>query len=126
MERFLLIALGAAAGANCRYLVGVWAGGRLGAAFPFGTLIVNTTGSFMLGLLLESAGERLALTPQLRLLLGVGFLGSYTTFSSYSVESMRLLESGGVLPALANIVANNVLSLVCALLGIAAARFLAT
>ena len=122
MLRFLLIAAGAALGANARYLVSVWAGGRFGVGFPFGTLIVNVTGSLLLGFLLSLTAERLLSSPEMRLFLTVGFLGSYTTFSTYAYESLILIRSGNVLLGVTYIVANTLIGLVFALLGIWLAR----
>lgn len=124
MNRYLLIALGAALGANARYLIGLWAGNRLGADFPYGTLIVNISGSFVLGFLLTLGTERLALSPEARLLLAVGFLGSFTTFSSYAVESLTLWREAGLWRSLLNIVANNLVGLTAVFLGAALARWL--
>ena len=123
MNRYLLIAIGAALGANARYLVGVWAGNRLGADFPYGTFMVNTAGSFVLGFLLALGIERLQLSPEARLLLVVGFLGSFTTFSSYTVESLNLWREAGLWPSLLNIAGNNLVGLFCAVLGAALARW---
>lgn len=117
MSRLLVIALGAALGANARYLVGLWAASRFGAAFPYGTLIVNIAGSLLLGFVVALATERLALSPQTRLLIVVGFLGSFTTFSSYAVESLALLRGGGFWSAALNILGNNLLALAAALAG---------
>ena len=74
MNRYIFIAIGAALGANARYLVGVWAGNRFGADFPYGTLIVNITGSFILGFLITLATGRLQIPPEMRLLLAVVML----------------------------------------------------
>ncbi len=122
MYRYLAIAAGAALGANARFLVGVWAGNRWGAFFPYGTLAVNITGSFLLGFLVALTTDRIVISPELRLFLAVGFMGSYTTFSSYTVESLALLQSGAVWPAVLNILGNNFLGLACAVLGFALAR----
>jgi fluoride exporter len=124
VDRYVFIALGAALGANARYLVGNWASARWGAAFPFGTLVVNASGSLFLGFLVAFAAERIMVSPEVRLFLAVGLLGSYTTFSSYSVESLALLQGGAIWPALANIAGNNLLSLGCAVVGYALARLL--
>ncbi|RMG93517.1 MAG: fluoride efflux transporter CrcB [Chloroflexi bacterium] len=124
MNRYLIIALGAALGANARYLVGVWASERLGASFPYGTFLVNITGSFILGFLITLAAGRLTLTPELRLFLAVGFLGSYTTFSSYAVESVTLWQQGGWWQAIVNIASNNLIGLIFALFGVFVARWL--
>ena len=124
MNQYLIIALGAAVGANARYLVGVWAGNRFGASFPYGTLAVNVTGSLMLGFVLALASTRLDIPAPVRLFLAVGFLGSYTTFSSYTVESLNLLLAGSFWAGLINMVGNNLIGLVCALAGLYLARLL--
>lgn len=122
MDRILLISLGAALGANARYWIGVWAARHLGIAFPYGTLFVNITGSLALGFLVSLTSQRIPITPEARLLLGVGFLGSYTTFSSFAVETLSLAQNSGTWHALLNLVANNLIGLVFALLGIYLAR----
>jgi len=124
LNRFLLIGIGAVLGANARYLIGLWAGNRLGADFPYGTLIVNVLGSFVLGFLLTLGTGRLQLSPEARLLLAVGFLGSFTTFSSYAVESMNLWRDAGAWRGLLNVVGNNLAGLLAAIMGAAVARWL--
>ncbi len=118
----LWVALGAALGANTRYWIGVWLGHRLGLAFPYGTFLVNVTGSFLLAFLLTLATEQFHLNRELRLLLVVGFLGSYTTFSSLAVESLNLWRNSGALSALANVLGNNLLGLLAALMGVVLAQ----
>lgn len=88
----MAISLGAVAGALCRYYLGLGIGHLLGTAMPYGTLVVNITGCFVMGLLATlSLGQVISLHPDLRLLLLTGFLGSYTTFSSYELDSAKLL-----------------------------------
>lgn len=122
MNRFLLIALGAAFGANARYLIGVWAGGRFGADFPYGTFLVNVIGSLLLGFLVTLGSGRLHISAETRLLLAVGFLGSFTTFSAYTVESMNLLREAGIWQGVLNMVGNSLVGLLFAVLGAALAR----
>lgn len=87
------ISLGAIAGALCRYYLGLGIGHLLGTAMPYGTLVINITGCFVMGLLATlSLGQVISLHPDPRLLLLTGFLGSYTTFSSYELDSARLLS----------------------------------
>jgi len=124
LNRYLLIAVGAALGANARYLVGVWASGRFGADFPYGTILVNISGSFVLGFLLSLSTGRLQLSPEARLLLAVGFLGAFTTFSSYAVESLNLWRDAGAWRSLLNVLGNNVVGLVAAVLGRSLAEWL--
>ncbi len=111
-------------GANARYLVGLWAVGRFSAGFPTGTLLVNISGSFVLGFLLAALEGRFPVPSDLRFFLGVGFLGAYTTFSSYTVESLLLLRDGSLLLGITNILANNVAGLAAALVGIGLARWI--
>jgi CrcB protein len=122
LPSYLWIAIGAVVGANARYYIGLWAGSHLGATFPYGTLIVNLTGSFALGFLAGTTTGRLNISPEVRLMLGVGFLGAYTTFSSFTVETLTLLQNGNIVTGLVNILANNLAGLTCALLGVYLAR----
>lgn len=122
MKDLFWISLGAVAGANLRYAIGNWAAGALSASLPWGTLIVNTTGSFILGFFLIWTSERVLVDPHWRMLLAVGFCGAYTTFSSYSFETLRLFEAGHYSAALGNFFANNLLALGAVLGGAMLAR----
>ncbi len=103
MERFLLISVGALLGANLRYWVGDWVTQRLGASFPFGTLVINLTGTLILGIFITLATERFLLDPRWRVLVAIGFCGSYTTFSSYTYESINLILAGQTVSGLLNL-----------------------
>lgn len=118
-----LVALGAVLGANLRYFLSDWLG-RHYATFPYGTLLVNTSGSFLLGFFLVWTSDRVLVSPQLRLLVAVGFCSSYTTFSSYSFETFRMLEQGQWWGASTNFMANNLLCLAGVLVGAVIARAL--
>ncbi|RME82479.1 MAG: fluoride efflux transporter CrcB [Caldilineae bacterium] len=124
MQTFLLISFGAMLGANLRYWVGGWAAAHLGATFPYGTLIVNLTGSFILGFFITLASDLLLLDPRWRLLVAIGFLGSYTTFSSYTVESVNLILNGEWGSGMLNLFGSTVVGGLSALLGVLLARFL--
>jgi len=91
-----VIGLGGFLGANARYLIAGWATRRFGAAFPYGTFLINLSGSFLLGLLLAFLRERIFLHPYHFLFFAVGFLSAYTTFSTFTYESLRLLQDGSV------------------------------
>jgi fluoride exporter len=93
----LLVALGGALGSVTRFLVGGWVASRMGTTFPYGTLIINLTASFLIGFFLEFAQVRAGLSPYWRLLIAVGFIGGYSTFSTYEYESIRLLQEGELL-----------------------------
>ena len=93
----LLVALGGGIGSATRYLVGGWFASRFGPAFPYGTFVINVTGSFIVGFFLAFAQERVSLSPYWRLFFAVGFVGGYTTFSTFEYESVRLLQDGEML-----------------------------
>jgi CrcB protein len=123
----LLIAVGCAGffGAVARFLVGGWVQRALPAAFPYGTLAVNVLGSMLLGALFELGTARAALAPEVRLVVGVGFLGAFTTFSTFSLETMNLIREGSYALAGLNVAANLAMCLVAVWLGIVMARLLA-
>jgi len=118
---WLYVGIGAFLGANARYWVGGWAAERFGTVFPFGTFLINLTGSFAIGLLAAFFAER-AFSPNWRLFLMVGFLGGYTTFSSYSYEALRLLEDRAYLLGALYLFGSPVLGLVGCLAGTAMGR----
>ncbi len=114
------VGLGGVLGANARFWLGVWIQARAGERFPWGTLIINLTGSFLLGLVMALFSERYARAPhpQLRLLLGVGFLGAYTTFSTFSYETLALLETAAWSRAMGNVLGSVLGGLLAAWLGL--------
>ena len=120
----LVISLGAIVGANARYFISRYAAQTLGPVFPYGTLIINITGSLIVGFFVIWTSERVLIDPRWRLLVVVGFCGAFTTFSSYAFESMAYFEQGQWLLMLANIFSNNLLCLAGALGGMALARVL--
>ena len=120
----ILIGLGGFAGAISRYLVDGFVSERTAGAFPWGTLVVNLTGSFVLGLLFAMTTERAILPADIRGPVMIGFIGAYTTFSTYMLESWGLLESGSWAPALANVGGSVVLGLVAVAAGLTLGRAL--
>lgn len=121
---YLWIALGAVVGASARYFLSGFIAKALPSSFPYGTLIINITGSLLLGLFLAWTSERVLIDPRWRLLIAIGFCGSYTTFSSYAFETFALVEQGQWLLMGLNIIASNLLCLVSVLAGVALARWL--
>jgi len=124
MGNVVLISAGAIAGANLRYLVSHFSAKYLSASLPWGTLIINISGSFILGFFLVWTSERVLADPRWRALIAVGFCGAYTTFSSYSYETFNLFEQGHYSLAAGNFLANNVLSLAGVVAGAVLARAL--
>jgi len=122
LKNFLAISVAAIVGANLRYLLSHLAARELGPVFPYGTLFINIVGSFIVGLFLIWTTERVLIDPHWRLVVVIGFCGSFTTFSSYAFETMAYFEGGQWGLMLVNILSNNVLCLVAALAGMALAR----
>jgi len=121
---YVWISLGAILGAGLRYFVSRVFARALSASFPYGTLAINVTGSFLLGVFLTWTTERVFADPRWRLFMAVGFCGSYTTFSSYAYETIMYFEQGHWSLFATNILTNNVLCLAAVIAGAALARVL--
>jgi CrcB protein len=122
LARFLMVGLGGVVGAVTRYQVTAWTTERFGPGFPYGTMFINASGSFLIGLFLTLIAERFSVHPHVRLFFAVGFLGAYTTFSTYAWDSAQLLLQGAPLKAMINVVGSVVLSLIGVAGGIAMGR----
>lgn len=116
--KYILVSAGGFLGAISRYMAGSFVGQATSAAFPLGTLLINVSGSFLLGFLYEIGTEHFAVSPEFRTFAAIGFLGAYTTFSTFSLETVRLIQDGSGLAALGNVAANIVLGLVAVFLGV--------
>jgi CrcB protein len=121
MRTALAIAVAGAIGALARWGVGTWFGQRF-PTFPWGTLVVNVSGSFLLGVLFAALIERAAGSQMMRVALTTGLMGAYTTFSTFSLETFRLFEDGATGAALANIGLSLALGLVAVWLGVSLGR----
>jgi fluoride exporter len=121
----LLIAAGGAAGAVSRYLVDTLVSERFGGALPLGTLLVNLSGSFALGVVFALATDRAVLPAEIRGPVMIGFIGAYTTFSTLMLESWRLAEDGAVLLAVANLGGSMLLGIVAVVGGLLIGRAIA-
>lgn len=119
----LLVGLGGFFGAIARYLVARASASLLGVAFPFGTFLINVSGSFLLGIVATLAGERFFhSSDQVRLVFAIGFLGAYTTFSTFEFETHALFEDGSWLLALINIFGSFIFGFMAVRVGIVLAR----
>ena len=118
LVHILLVAIGGAFGSVCRYLVGVGAGRLLGPDFPFGTMIVNIGGSFIMGVFIELLALRFNGSEELRLLVAVGILGGFTTLSSFSLDTIVLFERGAVAATAVYVAGSIVLSLAALVAGL--------
>lgn len=124
MDSFLLISTGAIIGANLRYFIQDWAAQRLGTSFPYGTLIINITGSLILGFFMTVATERFLIDPRWRVMISLGVLSSFTTFSTYTFESMALIQAGQWQLGVVNLVGSVLLGVFAAILGIFLGRLI--
>ena len=112
MGKYIIVILGGGVGSLARYVLGTAIMSRFGGKFPLGTMVINVTGSFAIGVLMTLVTERLQLHPYWRLGLVIGFLGGYTTFSSFEYESLEAVREGGLIPGLFNMVGSVVLGFV--------------
>lgn len=120
--QFVAVAAGAVLGANLRFVIGIWAADHWPADFPYGTFVVNLSGAFAIGVVLAFLSERLDVSPLWRLFFVTGFLGGYTTFSSYAWEALTLAEQGAWLRAGVYVLGSNLLGFVGVWLGATLAR----
>ena len=124
MERFLWICLGGAAGTGARYLLSGWALKTFGASFPYGTLAVNVVGSLLVAVLMYVGVESTSMSPTVRLALTTGVIGGFTTYSTFSYETMKYLQDGAVGIAVLNVLVTVFGCLAACFLGWAGGRWL--
>ena len=124
MERLLWICLAGAVGTGTRYLVSTWAARTLGVGFPWGTLIVNVAGCFLIAVVMHLALHSAAMSPTLRLTLTSGFMGGLTTYSSFNYETTKLFQDGARTVALANFGVTVIGCFLAGLVGLVVARSL--
>ncbi len=122
MSKLIVVALGGAIGATARYWLGNLINSRLPMQFPLGTFVINVTGSFIIGFFMTLVSQRLTVHPNWRLLIAVGFVGAYTTFSTFEFETLKLIEEGSVVSAALNVVLSFVVGFIAVWLGVTAAR----
>ncbi len=122
MERFLLICLGGSIGTGARYLTALIAARWFGAEFPYGTLIVNLAGAFIIGLVQQLGTEALVIPDNARLFLTTGMMGGLTTYSTFSYETVRLMENGAWSQAWINVFVTTTICLSLCFLGIVVGR----
>ncbi len=122
MIRYLLVLFGGGVGALARYVAASAIMARFGGKFPLGTLVINVTGSFLIGFLMTMLTERFQLDPRWRLLLVVGFLGGYTTFSSFEWETFTSVREGALWAGMLNVVSSVMLGYVAVWLGVMLAK----
>ena len=123
LTTYLVIGAGGFVGANARFILGRWALERWGTGFPYGTFVINIAGCFILGLFMTLA-DRLAWNDYWRFAIAIGFVGAFTTFSTFEYESFRLVSEGNLARAGANILGSVVVGFLAVYIGVIIARIL--
>ncbi len=124
MPRYLLIALGGALGATARYAVGAWAAQRFGPRFPVGTLVINLSACFLIGLVIEYLNRHTGYSPGWRFLIPTGFIGAYSTFSTFEFEAWADYSRGDYWVALSYVAVSLVGGFLLVAAGVGTARAL--
>jgi fluoride exporter len=122
MTKYLMVAIGGALGSALRFWVGGYVSNRLGTRFPYGTFVINVTASFLIGFVLTLLAERTHWSPNWRYLIPIGFIGGYSTFSTFEYESFRALQDGELFVAGLNVVLSVVLGFLAVWLGVITGR----
>ena len=104
MEKYLIVGVGGFAGSIARFWLGAYIGQRMGSRFPYGTLLINITGSFLVGFVMTVLTEKTSLSPNWRYLVPIGFIGGYTTFSTFEFETLRAMQDGQFTIGILNVV----------------------
>jgi CrcB protein len=123
--KYAMVAIGGAMGALARFVLGTYVGERMGARFPYGTFIINVSGSFLIGLIMTLLTERTHLSPNWRYFVPIGFIGAYTTFSTFEYETLRAMQDGQFVGGTLNVLLSVIFGLLMVWLGVLAGRSLA-
>jgi CrcB protein len=122
MTKFIVVGIGGFFGAIARFWVGGYIGNKMGTRFPYGTFVINCSGCFLIGLIVTLLTEKTHWNANWRYLIPIGFIGAYTTFSTFEYETLRNVQDGQFLVASLNIVLSLVIGFVCVWLGVVAGR----
>ncbi|HUJ32321.1 MAG TPA: fluoride efflux transporter CrcB [Candidatus Acidoferrum sp.] len=125
MNKYLIVGIGGFVGAVARFWLGGYISNRMGTRFPYGTFVINCTGSFLIGLILTLLAERTHWSPNWRYLIPVGFIGAYTTFSTFEYEVFRTIQDGELLIAGLNVVLSVAVGFISVWLGVITGRIFA-
>lgn len=122
MGKYLVVGFGGFLGAIARFWLGGYIGDRMGTRFPYGTIVINCTGSFLIDFIVTVLAERTHWSPNWRYLIPIGFIGAYTTFSTFEYETFRVLQDGELFLAFLNVVVSVVVGFLAVWLGVIVGR----
>ncbi len=122
MTKYFMVGLGGCFGAILRFWLGGWISNRMGSRFPYGTFVINITGSFLIGLVLTLLTERTHWSPSWRYLIPIGFIGGYTTFSTFEYETLRSFQDGEILIASLNVTLSVIVGFISVWCGVIAGK----
>jgi fluoride exporter len=122
MGKYLMVGIGGFLGAISRFWLGGFISAKIGTRFPFGTFVINCSGSFLIGFMITLLAERTHWSPNWRYLIPVGFIGAYTTFSTFEYETFRVMQEGELSMALLNIILSVLIGFLAVWLGVIAGR----
>jgi fluoride exporter len=125
MTKYIIVGFGGFLGALARFWLGSYVSNRMGTRFPYGTFIINMTGSFLIGLIITLLAEKTHWNANWRYLIPIGFIGAYTTFSTFEYETFRSVQDGQILMAFLNIILSVVLGFLAVWCGVILGRTLA-
>jgi CrcB protein len=124
LVKYLMIGIGGFIGAIARFMLGSYIGNRMGTRFPYGTFVINISGSFVIGVVLTILAERTTASPNWRYLVPIGFVGAYTTFSTFEYETFRTAQDGQMFLAFLNVALSVVAGFAAVWAGVVAGRSL--
>ena len=124
MLKYVMVGIGGFVGAITRFWVGVYIANRMGTRFPYGTFVINMSGSFIIGLVITVLAERSSLSPNWRYLIPIGFVGAYTTFSTFEFETLRAIQDGQIAIGMLNVFGSVIAGFIAVWLGVITAKLL--
>lgn len=125
MGKFFIVGIGGFVGSVLRFWVATYIGQRMGTRFPYGTFLINVTGSFLVGFVMTVLTEKAYLSPNWRYLIPIGFIGGYTTFSTFEYETLRAIQDGQLTVGMLNVILSVLIGFLMVWMGVMAGKAVA-